>query len=455
MNLSITGIDDLSQKILEELHKGVRVSEIPTIFPVSIDQAKRLSRYNTMLNLAKDNLEEAYYERLHTLGLKALPLSNMFKKSEWIGIKDILGVVTNETTRDELQLLVRGSREKQKRIQEFKEQADILLKELESNKAIVIEKEKEILRIKQEMNEKVNMFNNYPKHMRPFFLEYLGLHEGNLILAKRLNVNWQRQLKKQNIITYDSLAYMHFIKDFDSFVESLKNRIARKLDYKWDPEKDLERLSKTSLYYYDVPEDGKYKVATSFNEPFQDSINLIEKQLKEIAERKAAINKELANMKSKTIHSYLEMAEISDFLSVINLKKHKELQNLALKWLFNRGYIAIAEFTLPNGRRADIFAYNESEIIILEIKVSMGDLKSDTKWRDYLSYCDSFYFLTTRELQYTAKEKINGSCGLFISHNDTLKLFQADTRKNTEIVDKELLKTNVARKLSQKYIYGF
>ena len=59
----------------------------------------------------------------------------------------------------------------------------------------------------------------------------------------------------------------------------------------------------------------------------------------------------------------------------------------------------MAEFTLPNGKRADIFAYNESQIIIFEIKVSKSDLMTDHKWTEYLPYCHDFFFLTPDELK--------------------------------------------------------
>ena len=102
-------------------------------------------------------------------------------------------------------------------------------------------------------------------------------------------------------------------------------------------------------------------------------------ELKEIQEKKVAIDDELIRIKHETVHSYMEMAEVSDYLSAADLKRHKELQDKVLKWLFNRGFIAMAEFTLPNGKRADIFAYNESRLIIFEIKVSNGNVIDSTK----------------------------------------------------------------------------
>jgi hypothetical protein len=54
---------------------------------------------------------------------------------------------------------------------------------------------------------------------------------------------------------------------------------------------------------------------------------------------------------------------------------------------------AICEMPLPNGRRADMMAIDaKGGLIIVEIKVAKADLVGDSKWQDYLDYCDRFYW---------------------------------------------------------------
>ena len=61
--------------------------------------------------------------------------------------------------------------------------------------------------------------------------------------------------------------------------------------------------------------------------------------------------------------------------------------------MLERGYSPITEFTLPSGRRLDVAAVSDSgEIVAVEIKVSLADLRADEKWVEYLEYCDRFYF---------------------------------------------------------------
>ena len=61
--------------------------------------------------------------------------------------------------------------------------------------------------------------------------------------------------------------------------------------------------------------------------------------------------------------------------------------------LLEEGYSPILEFTLPNGRRLDVAAIGPGgEILGVEIKVALADLRGDSKWPEYLEYCDLFYF---------------------------------------------------------------
>ena len=61
--------------------------------------------------------------------------------------------------------------------------------------------------------------------------------------------------------------------------------------------------------------------------------------------------------------------------------------------LLEDGYSPILEFTLPNGRRLDVAAIGPGgEMLGVEIKVALADLRGDNKWPEYLEYCDLFYF---------------------------------------------------------------
>ncbi len=55
----------------------------------------------------------------------------------------------------------------------------------------------------------------------------------------------------------------------------------------------------------------------------------------------------------------------------------------------------LTEFALRTGRRVDVIALDpKGQVTIVEVKVSVSDYRGDAKWREYLPYCDAFYFAT-------------------------------------------------------------
>lgn len=91
----------------------------------------------------------------------------------------------------------------------------------------------------------------------------------------------------------------------------------------------------------------------------------------------------------------------------------------SLAWQIARGvsrffralnHAVIAELPLADGRRCDIMAVDEKgSIAIAEIKSSIADFRADSKWPDYLQWCDRFYFAT--EANFPA-DLIPPECGL-------------------------------------------
>ncbi|MBI1383347.1 MAG: MmcB family DNA repair protein [Rhizobiales bacterium] len=70
-----------------------------------------------------------------------------------------------------------------------------------------------------------------------------------------------------------------------------------------------------------------------------------------------------------------------------------EIARGTVRLLRQRGYEAVAELVLADGRRADLVALSQrGEIWIIEIKSSLADYQADGKWPDYLEHCDQFAF---------------------------------------------------------------
>ena len=57
------------------------------------------------------------------------------------------------------------------------------------------------------------------------------------------------------------------------------------------------------------------------------------------------------------------------------------------------GLASVVELPLVSGRRADVVALApDGSILIVEVKSSAADFRSDRKWPEYRLHCDRFYF---------------------------------------------------------------
>src|SRR5215469_3729712 len=81
--------------------------------------------------------------------------------------------------------------------------------------------------------------------------------------------------------------------------------------------------------------------------------------------------------------------------------------------LAQRGYATLTEVSLANGRRADVMGLGRAgELVIVEVKSSLQDFRSDAKWGEYREYCDRFYFAVAEDFP---RDAIPGDCGLIVA----------------------------------------
>src|SRR5947207_15958796 len=77
------------------------------------------------------------------------------------------------------------------------------------------------------------------------------------------------------------------------------------------------------------------------------------------------------------------------------------------------GYASLVEFPLANGRRADILALGKTgDLIIIEIKSSVADFRSDRKWAAYREFADRLYFAVQNAFPALL---IPEACGLIVA----------------------------------------
>ncbi len=83
------------------------------------------------------------------------------------------------------------------------------------------------------------------------------------------------------------------------------------------------------------------------------------------------------------------------------------------RFLRRAGHATLTEFTLRNRRRVDVIALAEDgRITVVEVKSSEADFRADAKWRDYLGFCDAFYFAVPEDFP---RYLIPDSCGLMVA----------------------------------------
>ena len=77
------------------------------------------------------------------------------------------------------------------------------------------------------------------------------------------------------------------------------------------------------------------------------------------------------------------------------------------------GHVSLPEFSLANGRRADVIALCPAgRLTIVEIKSSLADYRADRKWPDYRDFCDRFFFAIPQSLP---ESLIPDECGLIVA----------------------------------------
>lgn len=83
------------------------------------------------------------------------------------------------------------------------------------------------------------------------------------------------------------------------------------------------------------------------------------------------------------------------------------------RMLAQHGLASVRELPLGNGRRADLVGLDPGGALwIVETKSGLLDFLTDSKWQDYLPFCDAFYFGVAEDFPI---ERIPVECGLIVA----------------------------------------
>jgi hypothetical protein len=99
--------------------------------------------------------------------------------------------------------------------------------------------------------------------------------------------------------------------------------------------------------------------------------------------------------------------------AVIRPERTSDIVRGTCRLLVDLGAAPILEWTLANGRRADIAAIDiGGDLVIVEVKSCREDFEADAKWQDYLEFADRFYFAVDRDFPL---ELLPADCGLILA----------------------------------------
>jgi hypothetical protein len=83
------------------------------------------------------------------------------------------------------------------------------------------------------------------------------------------------------------------------------------------------------------------------------------------------------------------------------------------RYLRNLGYSPLTEFKLKTNRRVDVIGLDKGgRFVIVEVKSSVADYKTDSKWPEYLPFGDQLYFAVANGFPV---EILPEDCGIIIA----------------------------------------
>jgi len=379
----------MDEVLIKMFNEGLSLPSIAQKAGMTLDQIKRLKRLYTYTEIVRPLVSEKSFEAFSHLNQSVFVLKPLIDELDAEGLNEILEQVDDNTSRSELKMLVVAYLDKQQRIANLMGEQKYRIENIERQESRIKQTIEELEKQYERLKDFVSLPKPYPKNIQKLLIRYVTPYSDGYALRRRFDSGFQKQLKQAGVITMRE--YIWHVNSVENLAEMMATRIKNRGAIEWDYKKESNRS-----HLFKISQDDEYKAianeATSI-----DEVNMkIAEYLGEIedlkAEKQSMIN-ELNQLRKANIRSWHEAAIYSDALSEREILKHKELQNLALRWLYTNGYVACSEITLPNKRRADVIGYKDGQVMIIEVKASREDHNQDDKWQQYLNWCDTFYFL--------------------------------------------------------------
>ena len=100
-------------------------------------------------------------------------------------------------------------------------------------------------------------------------------------------------------------------------------------------------------------------------------------------------------------------------LPVLGPLESRDIKRGVCRHLRNLNFSVLVEFKLKSKRRVDVIGLNKSgKFVIVEIKSSVNDFRSYTKWHEYQPFADQLYFAVANGFPIDLLPK---NCGVIIA----------------------------------------
>lgn len=263
--------------------------------------------------------------------------------------------------------------------------------------------------------------------------ELLSVCPAHVTRDELIQLSGQYDEKIKRMKQYEN-SYNQHLADRDILEQKIENAM-----YEVSELKEAAKLSYTTIKEYSDEEITQ----------LETFINTTQNELNQLIDETKTIYSHLKAIKTSHIQSFEEPDIEVDLFSESEIKRHRHLQSLAMKWLFRQGYVVASEVELPNKRSADVAAVKDGHVVIVEVKVSSKDYNRDDKWPEYLPYCNEFYFLFDFYIEDpppTGILRVN-------EHDAIVELYKSKLSHQCRAV--EQISTSINRILSRKFIFGF
>jgi hypothetical protein len=122
----------------------------------------------------------------------------------------------------------------------------------------------------------------------------------------------------------------------------------------------------------------------------------------------------------------------------------------AARLLSDLGQGVLTEFSLATGRRVDVIGIDRSgAVTVIEVKASVADFKGDRKWRDYLDFCDQFYFAVAVDFPRDLLPE-EGNCGIIIADRFGAEILREAKVEKLSAARRKAVTLRFARTASQR-----